>query len=586
MHSSHLRRLAIALAVTTAATIGAEAAATAFPSSAAPLGARTASVSSETDRKATVEAARAAAYAHSSATGVGKHDTLETADVVVGRNGVQHVRFLLHHYGKEVLGGDLIIHLDAHSAYQDVTRGLSRQVEIPATAARLSAEQARAKAAALAQGDAGAAQLVVDARSERQALAYRVSVTGSRTAENRGGRTVVVDATTGTVLSNEEDSEAFVHRALRTPLRERNGKVGAAGQSTAGEVGQGRSLYSGTVPLTTTRTGSGFTLKDPSHGNTEVRDANGQTPNRFTGTKFTSTDNKWGNGRTGDRATAAVDALFGVTSTLDFYQKTFGRDGLKNDGVGVRALVHYGDHQEGAFWDSTCGCMVFGDGGGKDFPTPLVALDVTAHELTHGVVAQTARLRARVDSEGSQYGEPGALNESLADIFAVGAEFATDNPHNPPNYLIGERLGMNKQKFLRSLADPALDKLEGGVGEWDPKQYDCEVHAGSGISSHAFYLLAEGSKPKTINGIHYNSRTRGGMKVEGIGRDKALQIFYDALTGHMVHNTDFHGARQATLQAATERYGQGSAEYEAVDRAWAAVNVTEANTPQRGGIGH
>lgn len=105
------------------------------------------------------------------------------------------------------------------------------------------------------------------------------------------------------------------------------------------------------------------------------------------------------------------------------------------------------------------------------------------------------------------------------------------------------------------------------------------MHAGSGVSSHAYYLLAEGSGRKTIGGVNYDSPTFDGSTVKGIGRTKATAIFYRALTRYMVSTTDFHDARVATLKAATDLYGANSTEYLTVDKAWAAVNVTPANTP-------
>lgn len=183
-----------------------------------------------------------------------------------------------------------------------------------------------------------------------------------------------------------------------------------------------------------------------------------------------------------------------------------------------------------------------------------------------------------MDANGNQFGEPGSLNESLADIFGSNVEFYANNPKNPPNYLIGEKLGL-AQKFLRRLDHPSLDKLEGTIDYWSASTYYTEVHAGSGVSSHAYYLLAEGSGKKTIGGVAYNSPTYGGLSVKGIGRAKATAIFYRALTRYMVSTTDFHDARVATLKAAKDLYGASSTEYKTVDRAWAAVNVTAANTP-------
>ncbi|MEV0373592.1 M4 family metallopeptidase, partial [Streptomyces sp. NPDC050636] len=596
--------MAIAVAVTTAATVTAGVAGTA---TAAPSVVQASAPTSSPTHASIVDAARAAAYAHASATGVGKKDGLKATDLLVDPDGTQHVRFIRTHRGLPVLGGDLVVHLDAKSAYQDVTRASGRQIEVRSTSPKLSAGEAAAKAATAAQGQAGAAELVVDARVGRTALAYQVRVTGSRTDEAGGVRTVVVDAATGSVLSNIPVNDSFLSPSVQDKLRERGEKLrpatgltgaaptaaGKAGKSAgfpAAATGTGSSFFVGKVPLSTTQTAkNSFVLKDSTRGKTETRDAGGKALEKFAdGKAFTSTNNRWGNGKTSDRGTAAVDAQYGITSTLDFYKKTFGRKGIKNDGTGARALVHFGKNVGNAFWSSDCGCMLYGDGDGKTFTKPLVVLDVTGHELTHGVVDATAGLQpTRVDSEGNQFGEPGSLNESLADIFGSAVEFAANNPKNPPNYLMGEKLGL-EQKFLRRLDKPSLDKLEGTVDYWSKESYDTEVHAGSGVSSHAYYLLAEGSGQKEIGGVAYDSPTYDGSTVTGIGRDKATAIYYRALTRYMVSTTDFHDARTATLKAAKDLYGANSAEYKTVDKSWAAVNVTAANAPagkhRRGGV--
>ncbi|MGW2414943.1 M4 family metallopeptidase [Streptomyces tubercidicus] len=597
MRRPHIRRrrLAIAVAVTTAATLTAGVAGSA---SATPPASPVASSSTPALQKV-VDAARAAAYAHAAATGVGKKDTLEATDTLVDPDGRQHVRFIRTHRGMPVLGGDLVVHLTAKSAYEGVTRAYRHQVDMTGKDPKLSAGEARTKAASVAKGQAGDAELVVDARNGRTALAYQVQVSDSGTAESGGARTVVLDAATGKVLSNVQADDSFLSPALQRKLRERGERLNpATGMFTpaaptmekaakpgypAAAKGTGASFFVGNVPLSTTRTGQkSYVLKDSTRGNTETRDAGDKELEKFSsGKPFTSTTNRWGNGTTSNRASAAVDAQYGVASTLDFYKKTFGRKGIKNDGRGARALVHFGNKVGNAFWSPDCGCMLYGDGDGKTFAKPLVVLDVTGHELSHGVVDATANLQpTRVDIEGNQFGEPGSLNESLADIFGSAVEFSTNNPKNPPNYLMGEKLGL-EQKFLRRLDKPSLDKLEGTVDYWSKASYDTEVHAGSGVSSHAYYLLAEGSGKKTIGGVAYNSPTHDGSKVTGIGRTKATAIFYRALTRYMVSTTDFHDARTATLRAAKDLYGAKSTEYKTVDRAWAAVNVKASNTPSK-----
>ncbi|WP_405836309.1 M4 family metallopeptidase [Streptomyces sp. NBC_01518] len=597
MRGPHIRSLAVAVAVTTAAT---GLAGTAFAGPATGADHATASTETGTSAASVVTAARAAAFAHASATGVTRGDELRAQDVMIDPEGARHVRFIRTHQGMPVLGGDLVVHLSHKLAYTGVTRAAGQSIKPASTQAKLTAGQAEAKAAAVAKGDAGTAQLVVDARDGGAALAYQIPVSDSTTAEATGTRTVVVDAVTGKVRSNTPDSDEFLSPKLLDTLRERgetlnpatgtvvqsNSLTAAAAVSRAVHYpvtasGTGTSLFVGKVPLTTTRTArTSYLLKDPTRWGTETRDAKGKELESFAqGKKFTSTTDKWGNGAVSHRDTAAVDAQYGITKTLDFYKKTFGRKGIANNGKAARGMVHFGNKVANAFWDSTCGCMLYGDGDGDMFKKPLVVLDVTGHELTHGVVDATAKLEpTRVDADGNQYGEAGSLNESLADIFGSNVEFSANNAKNPPNYLIGEKLGL-AQKFLRRLDHPSLDKLEGTIDYWSPQTYDAEVHAGSGVSSHAYYLLAEGSGSKTIGGFAYDSPTYDGSTVTGIGRTKATAIFYRALTRYMVSTTDFHDARIATLKAAADLYGANSAAYKTVDQAWAAVNVTVANTP-------
>ncbi|MGY6022887.1 M4 family metallopeptidase [Streptomyces spinosirectus] len=595
MRRPHIRNVAVAVAVTTAAT---SLAGTAF---AGPATGASHAATADASAASVVSAARAAAVAHSSATGVAQGDELQAEDVMIDPEGARHVRFTRTHQGMPVLGGDLVVHLTEKLAYAGVTRAAGHTVKPgAATSAKLSAGQARQKAASAAKGDAGTAELVVDARDGGSALAYQVRVSDSGTAESGGSSTVVIDAVTGKVRSNTPDSDAFLSPGLLDELREHGEKLDpavGAGSQTAGALasssasaaarypstahGTGKSLFVGQIPLTTTRTArTSYLLKDPTHWGTETRDAKGQELESFgRGKKITTGNDVFGNGATTSRNSAAADAQYGVTKTLDFYKKTFGRKGIENNGKGAHAMVHFGKKVANAFWDSTCDCMLYGDGDGDMFKKPLVVLDVTGHELTHGVVDATAKLEpTRVDAQGNQYGEPGALNESLADIFGSNVEFATNNAKDKPDYLIGEKLGLD-QKFLRRLDHPSLDKLEGTIDYWSPQVYDAEVHAGSGVSSHAYYLLAEGSGRKTIGGVKYDSPTFDGSTVKGIGRTKATAVFYRALTRYMVSTTDFHGARVATLKAAKDLYGQNSTEYKTVDLAWSAVDVTAANTP-------
>jgi Zn-dependent metalloprotease len=593
MRAPLISKLAVAVAMATAAS--ASVAGTAFAGPAQSGITRAGAVAPASS--AVVDAARSAATAHAAATGIGAGNRLVATDVMVDPNGKQHVRFSQTFLGVPVVGGDIVVHLSSASKYLGVTRAASGTVSVPTVTPKLTTRQAQDKAAAaVAGGSAKSAKLVVRHEGSASVLAYQVQVAGAN-GDIEKARTVLVDAASGAVLSSAPVADDFISPQVMAKLKasgERatpstdgaavaaTPKLGPAATFPAPAVGSGVSLFSGTIPLNTTQTAANkFTLVDTTRGNTEIRDA--KHSSRLSSTTFNSatvlsdTDDKWGNGSTSDNVTPAVDAQYGLTSTFDFYKKTFSRLGTDNDGVGPHGVVHYSTGYANAAWVDDCHCMIYGDGDGQTFTKPLVQLDVTGHELTHGVVSATAGLETQVDPRtGAQIGEPGSLNESLADIFGSTDEFATANPKDPGNYLMGEQLGL-AQGFLRRLDHPSLDKLEGTVDYWSTNAPQTEVHAGSGVSSHAFYLLAEGSGAKSINGVAYNSATFDGSTVTGIGRDAAIKIFYQALTRYMVSTTDFHDARTATLQAAADLYGSGSTQYNAVNKAWAAVNVTASN---------
>ncbi|MET7549275.1 M4 family metallopeptidase [Streptomyces sp. NPDC005479] len=588
MRAPLISKLAIALAITTAASASVTATAVASP---APSGLSAQALSS---RAASVDAARSAAFAHAAETGLTKQSGLVAVDVMVDRDGKQHVRFSQTYRHLPVVGDDIVVHLAKSSEYLAVTRASDKTVSVPSVVAKVTAEQARDKAAAaVSKGSAAAPRLIVHVQHGKSILAYQVQVAVNGDAA--ASHSVLLDAGTGSEVSDVAALDGFISPKLENRLKAlgEHARPSAGGPSTAAKtptsaaaypapaVGSGLSMYDGTVTLNTTRTAATtYTLVDSTRGSAEVRNAKNKSlaeSRVFTGSSaMTDSDNTWGNGTTSDTNTAGVDAQYGLTSTFDFYKNTFGRNGIRNDGVGPHGAVHYARNYGNAGWSDGCWCMVYGDGDGVTFTKPLTQLDVTGHELTHGVVSATAGLQTDYDAYGDQIGESGSLNESLADIFGSAVEFTTNNATHAPNYLLGEQLGLS-QGFLRRLDHPSLDKLEGAVDYWSTSAPQTEVHAGSGVSSHAFYLLAEGSGSKTINGVAYNSPTYDGSTVTGIGRDKTVAIFYQALTRYMVSSTDFHDARTATLQAAADLYGQGSTEYDTVNKAWAAVNVTAAN---------
>lgn len=282
-------------------------------------------------------------------------------------------------------------------------------------------------------------------------------------------------------------------------------------------------------------------------------------------------DNDWTDGAIGD---AHIYAGY----TYDYYFKRFGRKGLNNADIRMQNLVHpvrrsdidvYGDQYPdffvNAFYNGD-GVMVYGEGlppnftlGGQTWDFLAGALDVVAHELTHGVTDYSSGLIYRNES--------GALNESFSDIMGTSIEFFFQPPGNGPlqaDYLCGE--DVVRPGGLRSMSDP------GTFG--DPDHYSKRflgsgdnggVHINSGISNQAYYLAIEGGTNRT-----------SGLSVQGVGganREQIEKVFYRAFTQLMPANSTFSVARAATIQAARDLYGNNSAAERAVTQAWTAVGV-------------
>ncbi|MEU8231424.1 M4 family metallopeptidase [Actinoplanes sp. NPDC048967] len=458
-------------------------------------------------------------------------------DTTVDAAGTRHVRFQRTHRGLAVLGGDFVVHSAATGRFTDATVAQQQVIDVPATA-EVDREQAVAAAERFAgQQSAGNARQVIDAFAGKPVRSWEVTV---------GTRLVIVDATTGTV-----------RRAYDNVL--------------TAEAGTGHGMLVGDVPLSTSRPAGGeYTLVDPDRGGNTVRDGLNEDfvfePKKFA--EFTDADNVWGDGTRADRATTAVDVHYGMAQTWDYLRESFGRSGVRNDGKGLTAYVHHDVDEANAAWSSSCQCVYFGDGA----PTgkPFTALDVVGHEVAHGLNYRTAGL---VSS-----GESGGLNESSSDIFGTLVEFAANNPVDPPDYLIGELTG-TRAPALRQMDEPSRDGKS--LSCWVPTAKSLDPHYSSGIGNKFFYTLAAGSGATRWGD---SPPCGGAAPVTGIGNDRAAQIWYRALTVYMVSNTNFSGARDATIRAAADVYGPDSVERRTVDAAWLAAGVDGSDpaygTPQ------
>lgn len=503
--------------------------------------------------------ALAAAAGHTAAIRGGDGQTFGVTDVIVDKDGSTHTRMTRAYHKLPVLGGDIVVHQNKNGAWKGATVGLDSAPRMGITP-KLSAQAAQRTVRIKGHRAVGSPQLVVDARRGTPRLAWQVTVEGMRKDGTPSRFDVTVDAAKGKVISKVQQVKTF-----GAPQRTVAGSAAPGKKANAADTGEGNTLYSGTVPLETTNTGSGYELRDPTRGGTYTTDMNnGQSGN---GTVFTDADNIWGDGTQNDRATAGADAQYGTNVTWDYFKNVHGREGIGGDGQGSFNRVHYGNNYANAFWTDACFCMTYGDGDGVQI-SPLVSMDVAAHEMSHGVTSRTGNM--------DYFGESGGLNEATSDIFAAAVEFYTNNANDVGDYLVGEEIFI-QGGALRYMDQPSKDGRS--LDCWSEDAGNVDVHYSSGIGNHFFYLLAEGSGPKEINGVQYDSPTCDGSTVTGIGIDDAAKIWFRALTTYFTTTTQYADARTGTLQAATDLFGEGSPQVAAVDAAWKAVNVTGGDDP-------
>lgn len=269
----------------------------------------------------------------------------------------------------------------------------------------------------------------------------------------------------------------------------------------------------------------------------------------------------------------------------DYLAKRFNRRGLDDRDLRMPVFVHpvrlqdiataspnvVGLYYVNAFYCSTCGpdgrgAITLGEGAPRNFlqagveVKPFAAsLDVVAHELTHGVTAKTANLA------NFPWVESGALNEAFSDMFGTATEFFYEpagSGYQKADYLIGEDLFSPFGFIIRTLSDPL------GIARPDNyanRRVTDDPHINASIPGHAFYLAIEGGRNRT-----------SGLAVQGVGganRDQIEKAFFRALTTMLPSNASFGLTRLATIQAATDLFGSGSAATRAITQAWDAVGV-------------
>jgi Zn-dependent metalloprotease len=256
---------------------------------------------------------------------------------------------------------------------------------------------------------------------------------------------------------------------------------------------------------------------------------------------------------------AANDVFENTSKTYDFYRDVWGRDSVDDKGMELVSSVHYGVNFDNAFWNG--GQMVYGDGSNQIFQVGKLtqALDVIAHELTHGVTQFTAALEYSKQS--------GALNEHFSDVFGtLTSQYNLGQTADQATWLIGEgTLVPTLGRALRSMKEPGTafngDQQPGTMADYrdlpddnNPRNDNGGVHINSGIPNRAFYLFAA-----ALGGHSWGT---------------AGKVWFTTLTGgYLQPDAQFTDAAQATIEVAGRLFGDNGYEQEELRSAWQTVGV-------------
>ena len=458
--------------------------------------------------------------------------------------GRRHLRYAQVYMDTLVFPCELIVHLDPEGNV-DLLNG--SYVPTPSTVTivpKMTAEAAKTAVLLanpeLADGRFTEPDLIIYGPLDRPArLSWRFEVHLTMTAAYR----YIIDAADGSV-------------------RNRTSLVCAAAVTGSGADGNGTAR-----PLRLWQDGTTYYMVDTSK---QMFNATSRPPNNGVGTievydaankevqdtqfsagliKSTSLTSGW--------APDAVGAAFGLSETYDYYLERFGRNSLNGVGGTVRALVNYGNNVANAFWYGTTKTMVFGAGFTRQ-------IDISGHELTHGVI----------DSVGNggilEYqNQPGALNESLADIFGEMVESRFKNGR--PDWLKADPFDpTNRDKLLQDYAQPgSVSQIQGRPNPGKMSEFiqltinqdQGGVHINSSIINHCFYLLAEGM-------------------TGAIGLRDTEKVFYRAMTTQLQKQSQFIDMRLGCVIAAEELFGADSTQARQTKAAFDQVEIVDApNTP-------
>jgi vibriolysin len=265
-----------------------------------------------------------------------KPDDLKLRKMGVDAEGGRHFRYQQVRDGQPIVGGDLIVHVDAKGAVFGINGTARGDVDNDGTVAITDSQ-----AIARVNGDArfaglsitGSRQVWLQDANGAYFKTYEKIVEGNRGVDPARDK-VYVDVDSGNIVA--------VHPTIHFA---KNRRVHSANNGT-------------TIPGTLRR----------SEGQAATTDVD-------------------------------VNAAYDNTgASYDAYNNFFARDSYNNAGAQLTSSVHYSTNYCNAFWNGTQ--MVYGDGSGSTCLPLARSADVTGHELTHAVTENESNLTYSGESGG------------------------------------------------------------------------------------------------------------------------------------------------------------------------------------------
>lgn len=465
-------------------------------------------------------------------------ESLELNDIQSDDLGMTHVRFHQTKNGVKVEGAEVIVHFNEDDQLTSVNGNHNPEIEMATldTTPSITKEKAVQAAANSVKAPRDMeyepiTELVIYPFEGKNLLTYKVNVTFL--GDNPGNWFVYVDAKNGNIV----DKYNTIAHASEGEFHESVG---------VGVHGEQRKLH--TSKIKPPKQGVQFILSDESHEGLEGI----YTYDYNTGELAINDSASW----IDEYHHPAVDAHYHSELVYQYYLEEHGRNSLDDNGMPIISYVNYGTDFNNAFWNGRN--MTYGNGDG-DYMVPLSAgLDVAAHEMTHGVITNTANLQYRFES--------GALNEAFADIFGA---LVDDENWEIGEDIMGPGAIANGKESLRSLSDPSKYPVA--------EEY---VPYGNGDGMYPAHMDEFYDLPLHLDngGVHINSSIinhAAYLTAQDIGREKLGQIYYRALVSYLTPTSNFSDARQALIQSAEDLYGEGSEEALATAEAYNQVGILE-----------